>query len=325
MEVKQSKNETIISIIKEEIENYKNEKQIQTNSIKQKTEEIHAKNKAIQEYENMCSKNEATTKKQETQIQSIIDNRSGMQNDLNQTKKWTEKLPERLFRTNPKATTIRTKTLRISRPLFIKRTKHQTTRRHSQAKRNTIDILKGNIEDNKKFIERNQNHQRNETEIYNSTQQDHDYAIKQNTKANTIYQPVPETKSLHHKNVPTKIAESITWNCPNNDPCNNKSKTYETINETTKKISIPSDIIDNVIGKTGYRVQQIQNTYNVKVHTKFQNRSIQDIKVTGNEHQMNIKLNVKKNIITCENCLNKTYYDRRPCNFLHYSLHPQWT
>ena len=43
--------------MKEEIENYKTEKQIQTNSIKQKTEEIHAKNKTIQEYENMCSKN----------------------------------------------------------------------------------------------------------------------------------------------------------------------------------------------------------------------------------------------------------------------------
>ena len=42
--------------MKEEIENYKTEKQIQTNSIKQKTEEIHAKNKTIQEYENMCSK-----------------------------------------------------------------------------------------------------------------------------------------------------------------------------------------------------------------------------------------------------------------------------
>ena len=40
-----------------EIENYKNEKQIQANSIKQKTEEIHAQNKTIQEYENMCSKN----------------------------------------------------------------------------------------------------------------------------------------------------------------------------------------------------------------------------------------------------------------------------
>ena len=33
-----------------EIENYKNEKQIQANSIKQKTEEIHAKSKTIQEY-----------------------------------------------------------------------------------------------------------------------------------------------------------------------------------------------------------------------------------------------------------------------------------
>ena len=34
----------------------------------------------------MCSKNEATTKTQETQIKSITDNRSGIQNDLNQTK-----------------------------------------------------------------------------------------------------------------------------------------------------------------------------------------------------------------------------------------------
>ena len=43
--------------MEKEIENYKNEKQIQANSIKQKTEEIHTKNKTIQEYENMCSKN----------------------------------------------------------------------------------------------------------------------------------------------------------------------------------------------------------------------------------------------------------------------------
>ena len=54
--------------MEKEIENYKDEKQIQANSIKQKTEEIHAKNKTIQEYENVCSKNETTIKKQETQI-----------------------------------------------------------------------------------------------------------------------------------------------------------------------------------------------------------------------------------------------------------------
>ena len=38
--------------MEKEIENYKNEKQIQANSIKknQKTEEIHAKSKTIQEY-----------------------------------------------------------------------------------------------------------------------------------------------------------------------------------------------------------------------------------------------------------------------------------
>ena len=50
--------------MKEEIENYKNEKQIQANSIKQETEEMHGKNKTIQGYENKCSKNETTIKKQ---------------------------------------------------------------------------------------------------------------------------------------------------------------------------------------------------------------------------------------------------------------------
>ena len=61
----------------------------------------------------------------------------------------------------------------------------------------------------------------------------------------------------------------------------------------------------------------------MKIHTKFQNRSIQDIKVTGNEHQVNISLNEIKNIVTCANYLNKTCYNRRHCKFLHYSLHPK--
>ena len=85
----------------------------------------------------------------------------------------------------------------------------------------------------------------------------------------------------------------------------------------TKKIAIPSDLIGNVIGKNGYRVQQIQNTYNVKIHRKFQKRSIQDIKVIGNEHQANVSLNEIKNIVTCENYLNKTCYYGRHCKFLH--------
>ena len=38
----------------------------------------------------MCSKNETTIKNQETQIKSITDNRSRIQNDLNQTKNETK-------------------------------------------------------------------------------------------------------------------------------------------------------------------------------------------------------------------------------------------
>ena len=61
----------------------------------------------------------------------------------------------------------------------------------------------------------------------------------------------------------------------------------------------------------------------MKIHTKFQNRSVQDVKVTGNEHQLNTSLNEIKNILTCAKYLSKTCYYGRHCKFLHYSLHPK--
>ena len=61
----------------------------------------------------------------------------------------------------------------------------------------------------------------------------------------------------------------------------------------------------------------------MKIHTRFQNRSLQDIKVTGNEHELNTSLNEIKNIVTCANYLSKTCYYGRHCKFLHYSLHPK--
>ena len=108
-----------------------------------------------------------------------------------------------------------------------------------------------NIEKNKKFTENSQNHKTNKIEIRNFTQQEHDYVIKQNTKANTIWQPVTKTKTLNHENISTKIRENITQNSPNIDTSTHKSKTDEAINETTKKISVSSDLIGNVIGKNG--------------------------------------------------------------------------
>ena len=61
----------------------------------------------------------------------------------------------------------------------------------------------------------------------------------------------------------------------------------------------------------------------MKIHTKLQNKLIQNIKVTGNEHQVNMSLNEINNIVTCVNYLNKTYYYGRHCKFLHYPLHPK--
>ena len=59
------------------------------------------------------------------------------------------------------------------------------------------------------MVQNNQNHKTNETEIYNSAQQDHNYVMKQNTKANVICQPVPKTKAINHENGSTKITKNI--------------------------------------------------------------------------------------------------------------------
>ena len=324
LEETQSKNETTISVMEEEIENYKNEKQILANSIKQKTEETHVKNKTIQDYESKCSKNKTTIKKQETQMKSITDNRNRIQNDLNQIKNEIRSLQKDFSELIQKHQQLEQKYFESQDNCSSKETNIEQLEDNLKQKENTISTLKVNIENNKKFTENNQNHKTNvnEMEIHNSTQQDQDYVMKQNAKANTTCQTATQTKTLNHENVSIRITENVTQNNPNIDPGNN-SRTHEAINETTKKISIPSDLVGNVIGKNGYRVQQIQNTCNVKIHTKFQNRSIQDIKVTGNEHQVNMSLNEINNIVTCANYLNKTCHYGRHCQFLHYSLHPK--
>ena len=75
--------------------------------------------------------------------------------------------------------------------------------------------------------------------------------MKQNAKTNTICQLVAKTKALNHENISTKIIGNVTQNPSNIDPSNNNSKTHEAINETTKKISTTSDLINNVIRKNG--------------------------------------------------------------------------
>ena len=57
-----------------------------------------------------------------------------------------------------------------------------------------------------------------------------------------------------------KITENITQNSPNIDPSNN-SKADDAINKKTKKISIPSDLICNLIGKNGYL--QCEDSYKI--------------------------------------------------------------
>ena len=155
----------------------------------------------IQEDENTCSKNETIIKKQETQIKSITDNR--IPNDLNQTKNKMKGLQKDLSELTKKQRQLEQKYFESQDQCSSKEANIKKLGDTLKQKENTIDILKINIEGNENLVQNNQNHKTNETEIYNSTQQSHNYVTKQNTKAN-ICQPVPKTKAINHENGSTK-------------------------------------------------------------------------------------------------------------------------
>ena len=156
----------------------------------------------IQEDENTCSKNETIIKKQETQIKSITDNR--IPNDLNQTKNKMKGLQKDLSELTKKQQQLEQKYFESQDQCSSKEANIKKLGDTLKQKENTIDILKINIEGNENLVQNNQNHKTNETEIYNSTQQSHNYVTKQNTKANIIRQPVPKTKAINHENGSTK-------------------------------------------------------------------------------------------------------------------------
>ena len=59
--------------MKHEIENLKNEKQVQLNLIKLKKEEIYEKNQTIEQYEKESSNHKLELKKQETLIKATTE------------------------------------------------------------------------------------------------------------------------------------------------------------------------------------------------------------------------------------------------------------
>ena len=79
-------NENKIADMKHEIENLKNEKQVQLNLIKLKKEEIYEKNQTIEQYEKESSNHKLELKKQETLIKATTERGNKLQNELDQAK-----------------------------------------------------------------------------------------------------------------------------------------------------------------------------------------------------------------------------------------------
>ena len=79
-------NEKVIADMKLEIENLKNENQVQSNLIKLKKEEIYKRNQTIEQYEKENSNNKLALKKQKTLTKATTERGNKLQNELDQTK-----------------------------------------------------------------------------------------------------------------------------------------------------------------------------------------------------------------------------------------------
>ena len=75
--------------MKLEIENLKNKKQVQSNLIKLKKQEIYEKNQTIEQYEKKNSNHKLALKKQEILIKTTTERGNKLQNELDQTKNET--------------------------------------------------------------------------------------------------------------------------------------------------------------------------------------------------------------------------------------------
>ena len=79
-------NEKIMTDMKHEKENLKNEKQVQSNRIKVNKEVIYEKNQAIEQYKKENSNHKLALKKQETLIKATTERGNKLQNELDPTK-----------------------------------------------------------------------------------------------------------------------------------------------------------------------------------------------------------------------------------------------
>ena len=79
-------NEKIMTDMKHEKENLKNEKQVQSNITELIKKEIYDKNQTIEQYEKEHSNHKLALKKQETLIKATIERGNKLQNELDPTK-----------------------------------------------------------------------------------------------------------------------------------------------------------------------------------------------------------------------------------------------
>ena len=172
-------NEKIITDMKHEKENLKNEKQVQSNRIKLNKEVIYEKNQAIEQYKKENNNHKLALKKQETLIKATTERGNKLQSELDQTK--TEMI-------------IQQKELSelIQNHQQLQQ-KYLESQDSCSAKEANIYQLEGILKEN----EHNKNLQSN-IELYKNKCANYSDEIKLNERENDIHQKIPKpTKTIY--------------------------------------------------------------------------------------------------------------------------------
>ena len=244
--------------MKLEIENLKNKKQVQSNLIKLKKQEIYEKKQTIEQYEKKNSNHKLALKKQEILIKTTTERGNKLQNELDQTKN---------------ETTIQQKELS---ELILK---HQQLQRKYLDSQDICSAKEANVHQLEEILKRNKHTIKNlqsNIELYKIKCSNHNDETKLNERENNNTSENTKTNKDSFKTIleHNKLDYIKTDPKTNNDNQEQSTSKGTFKAETTDKhnndkikqiISVPTYLIGNIIGQNDRRIKCIQTQNNVVI------------------------------------------------------------
>ena len=302
--------------MKHEIENLKNEKQVQLNLIKLKKEEIYEKNQTIEQYEKESSNHKLELKKQETLIKATTERGNKLQNELDQTKTEMTIQQKELSELIQNHQQLHRKYLESQDISSAKGANIHQVEGILKQNEHTIKTLQSNLE----LYRKKCTNYNDETELNERGSND----TSDNTKTNkNNIQTILEHNKHDYMKIDPKTNNDNQEQSTSKNTLKAETKTKQNNDKIKQIISVPTYLIGNIVGRNGHRIKSIQTQSNVVIQAKYCQDRNQSLCIEGKKENVNWAIEEILEIVTCVNYPKHQCTYGHQCKFLHYRITPQ--